>query len=69
MTLLIIGIAVFLGIHLLPTVGGWREKLVGRLGLNGYKVLSSLLSIASFALLYYAVLVLALFRLIPVTAA
>ena len=53
MTLLIIGIAVFLGIHLLPTVGGWREKLVGRLGLNGYKVLFSLLSIASFALLVY----------------
>ena len=53
MTLLIIGIAVFLGIHLLPTVGGWREKLVGRLGLNGYKVLFSLLSIASFALVVY----------------
>ena len=53
MTLLIISIAVFLGIHLLPTVGGWREKLVGRLGLNGYKVLFSLLSIASFALLVY----------------
>jgi uncharacterized membrane protein len=53
MTLLIIGIAVFLGIHLLPTVGGWREKLIGRLGLNGYKVLFSLLSIASFALLVY----------------
>ncbi len=53
MTLLIIGIAVFLGIHLLPTVGGWREKLVGRLGLDGYKVLFSLLSIASFALLVY----------------
>ena len=53
MTLLSIGIAVFLGIHLLPTVGGWREKLIGRLGLNGYKVLFSLLSIASFALLVY----------------
>jgi uncharacterized membrane protein len=53
MTLLIIGIAVFLGVHLLPTVSGWREKLIGRLRLNGYKVLFSLLSIASFALLVY----------------
>ena len=51
MTLLIIGIAVFLGIHLLPTVGGWREKLIGRLGLNGYKVLFSLLSVLSVAFL------------------
>jgi uncharacterized membrane protein len=53
MTLLIIGIAVFLGIHLLPTVGGLRGRLVGRLGENGYKVLFSLLSIAGFVLLVY----------------
>jgi uncharacterized membrane protein len=53
MTLLIIGIVVFLGLHLLPTVSGWREELVGRLGENGYKALFSLLSIAGFVLLVY----------------
>jgi uncharacterized membrane protein len=53
MTLLIIGIVVFLGLHLLPTVSGWREELVGRFGENGYKALFSLLSIAGFVLLVY----------------
>ena len=53
MTLLIIGIVVFLGIHLLPTVPGLRDKLAARLGENGYKALFSLLSIAGFALLVW----------------
>jgi uncharacterized membrane protein len=53
MTLLIIGIIVFLGLHLLPTVSGLRNKLAGRLGENGYKALFSLLSVASFVLLVY----------------
>jgi uncharacterized membrane protein len=53
MTLLIIGIVVFLGLHLLPTVSGLREKLVARLGENGYKALFSLLSVAGFVLLVY----------------
>lgn len=53
MTLLIIGIIVFLGIHLLPTVPGLRERLLGRLGENGYKVFFSLLSVAGFALLVW----------------
>jgi uncharacterized membrane protein len=53
MTLLIVGIVVFLGLHLLPTLPGWREKIVGRLGENGYKALFSLLSVAGFVLLVY----------------
>lgn len=53
MTLLIIGIAVFLGLHLLPTVAGLRERLIGWLGENGYKAFFSLLSVASFVLLVY----------------
>jgi uncharacterized membrane protein len=53
MTLLIIGIIVFLGLHLLPTVSGSRQKLVTRLGENGYKMLFSLLSVAGFVLLVY----------------
>jgi uncharacterized membrane protein len=53
MTLLIVGIVVFLGVHLLPTVPGLREKLVSRLGGNGYKALFSLASIAAFVLLVW----------------
>jgi uncharacterized membrane protein len=53
MTLLIVGIFVFLGVHLLPTVPGWRDKLAGRLGENGYKALFSLLSLAGFVLLVW----------------
>jgi uncharacterized membrane protein len=53
MALLIIGIVVFFGFHLLPTVPGLRERLVGRFGENGYKILFSLLSLASLALLIY----------------
>lgn len=53
MTLLIAGIVVFLGLHLLPTVPGLREKLAGSLGETGYKALFSLLSVAGFVLLVY----------------
>jgi len=53
MTLLIIGIIVFLGLHLLPTVSGLRDRLISRFGQNGYRALFSLLSIAGFALLVY----------------
>jgi len=53
MTLLIVGIIVFLGIHALPMNPGLRAALVGRWGETGYKVLFSLLSIAGFVLLVY----------------
>ena len=53
MTLLILGIIVFLGMHLLPTVPGVREKLAARLGENGYKALFSLASVAGFVLLVW----------------
>jgi len=53
MTLLIIGITVFLGLHLLPTASGMREALVVRLDENGYKAMFSLLSIAAFVLLVF----------------
>ena len=53
MTLLIAGIVVFLGLHLLPTLPGLREKLVSRFGENAYKALFSLVSVAAFVLLVY----------------
>jgi uncharacterized membrane protein len=53
MTLLIIGIVAFLGLHLLPTLTDVRQRLISRLGENGYKGLFSLLSIAAFVLLVW----------------
>jgi len=53
MALLIIGIVVFLGIHLLPTFGGLRERLIERLGANGYRAAFSVFSILGFVLLVY----------------
>jgi uncharacterized membrane protein len=53
MTLLITGIIAFLGLHLVPTLPGLRERLVARLGEGGYKGLFALLSIAAFILLVY----------------
>ena len=53
MTLLIIGIIIFFGFHLLPTATDLRGRLVGQLGEKGYKGLFSLLSLLSLALLIY----------------
>ncbi|MDX1570017.1 MAG: NnrU family protein [Xanthomonadales bacterium] len=46
MTLLIIGLVLFLGIHLVPAVPPLRAGLVGAMGENGYKGLFALLSLA-----------------------
>ena len=53
MTLLIVAIVIFLGIHLVPTMP-LRERLIGRFGQTGYKVAFALLSTASLVLLIYA---------------
>jgi uncharacterized membrane protein len=53
MTLLIIGIIVFLGVHLLPTIADLRARLVASVGEAGYKGAFSLLSLASLILLIY----------------
>ncbi len=53
MTLLIIGIILFLGVHLLPTITDLRARLVSSVGEAGYKGAFSLLSLASLALLIY----------------
>lgn len=46
MMLLIVGLVLFLGVHLLPTNPELRTALAGRLGANAYKVLFSVLSLA-----------------------
>jgi uncharacterized membrane protein len=53
MTLLVIGIVVFLGVHLLPTITDLRARLIEKFGENGYKALFSLLSIIGFVLLVW----------------
>lgn len=44
MGLLIIGLALFVGVHLVPASPALRGALLGRLGTNGYKAAFSLLS-------------------------
>jgi len=54
MTLLIAAIVIFFGIHLVPTMGDLRGRLVGRLGESGYRAMFAVLSAASLILLIYA---------------
>jgi uncharacterized membrane protein len=44
MALLIVGLVLFIGIHVVPTSARLRGALAGRLGENGYKILFSLVS-------------------------
>lgn len=53
MTLLIIGIIAFLGVHALPTFPDLRTRLIGQWGETGYRIAFSLISIAAFVLLVY----------------
>jgi uncharacterized membrane protein len=53
MTLLVLGIIVFLGVHLLPTFPDVRERLIGRMGENGYRALFSILSFLGFVLIVW----------------
>lgn len=46
MALLIAGLILFVGIHVLPSFGGLRRALVARLGEGGYKILFSLVAAA-----------------------
>lgn len=54
MTLLVLGLVLFLGTHSVRIVADpWRNARVASMGLNGYKALYSLLSIAGFVLIVY----------------
>ncbi len=54
MTLLVAAIVIFFGIHLVPTMGDLRGRLIGRFGESGYRGLFALSSTASLILLIYA---------------
>jgi uncharacterized membrane protein len=53
MTLLIIGIVVIIGIHLVPAFSDVRERLIERLGTNGYRLLFSVVSTLGLVLLIW----------------
>jgi uncharacterized membrane protein len=53
MALLILGIILFLGLHLLPTVPNLRNYLIGRLGERPYRALFGVLSVAAFVVLVW----------------
>ncbi len=46
-----LGIGLFFGAHLIPSVPGFREQLMGKLGANGYKGIFSVVSLAGIILL------------------
>ena len=51
MTLLVAGLALFLGIHLVPVVPPLRDALQGRLGANGYRGAFTIASLAGVVLI------------------
>lgn len=54
MAVLLLGLVLFLGVHSTRIVAdGWRARMLGRLGENGWKGAYSLVSIAGFALLVW----------------
>lgn len=53
MTLLIIGLLIFFGIHFVPAAAGLKQSLTDRLGENGYKGVFSLLSAVGLGLIIW----------------
>lgn len=53
MALLVAGLILFLGVHLVPVFSSVRGTLTSRLGQNGYKGLFTLLSFAGLGLIIY----------------
>jgi uncharacterized membrane protein len=51
MGLLILGLALFIGVHLVPVSPALRAKTVAAIGLNGYKAVFSLVSVAGLVLI------------------
>jgi uncharacterized membrane protein len=51
--IMILGLALFLGVHLVTTMRERRADLVARFGENGYKIIYSLISAVGIALIVY----------------
>lgn len=52
MGLLIVGLALFVGVHLVPSSPSLRGAVIGMIGLNGYKIAFSLVSALGLALIW-----------------
>ena len=50
MSLLIIGLALFVGVHLVPSSPALRGAVTGAIGVNGYKIVFSLVSVLGLVL-------------------
>jgi len=50
MSILILGLVLFLGIHCLPMAAGLRRRLQGRLGNGGYRALYAAIALVGFVL-------------------
>jgi uncharacterized membrane protein len=53
MEILVVGLLIFMGIHLLPSIPQKRQQLVDRFGEKGYRVFFSLVSAAGLGLIIY----------------
>ncbi|NKB61789.1 MAG: NnrU family protein [Gammaproteobacteria bacterium] len=53
MNILIFGLIIFIGIHLVPCIPSFKSSLVGKMGANGYKGMFSILSFLSLGLIIY----------------
>ena len=53
MMMLIVGLIVFLGIHLVPTSPEIRDGLIGRFGLNAYKAFFAIVSLIGLAIIVF----------------
>jgi len=53
MTLLIVGLVLFFGVHLISPARGLRGSLIAKIGEGGYKGLYSLISLLGFGLICY----------------
>jgi len=53
MTTLILGIAIFFGVHLVPSLPGARDRLVGKIGEKPFKGVFSLLSLTGLVLIVF----------------
>lgn len=51
MGLLLLGVVIFLGVHLVPSAPALRDRIIGRVGFNRYRGLFSLVSITGFVLI------------------
>ena len=51
MTTLLIGLVIFIGIHLLPAFPGLRQSYIDKIGLLPYKAVFAVISLVGFALI------------------